>query len=235
MVATDSRFTTRHIAKCVGISVGAANKILRCDLKMRRISARWIPHLVTKEQKLARVRISKQLLKQFPKYNNRSFANIITGNEMWVHFYEPKRKIQNKIWATKGGKRPCIAKHTMSIKKVMYVIFFTNQGPAIQIAVPKGKSVNARLYKGNVFHKLKKYFLSRRPAVGLCGVRLLHNNASSNKAAIVRKYLKQEKVVELPHPLYLPDLAPCDERLKKHLAGRKYQTRKNLGSAISEQ
>ena len=214
-VATDTRFTTRHIAKCVGISVGAAHTILRRDLKMRKISARLIPHLVTKEQKLARVRIAKQLLKQFPKYNSRSFANIITGDETWVHFYEPKRKIQNKIWATKGGKRPCIAKRTMSIKKVMYVIFFTNQGPAIQIAVPKGKYVNARFYKGNVLHKLKKYFLSRRPATGLRGVRLLHDNASSYKAAIVREYLKQEKVVELPHPPYLPDLAPCDSRLKR--------------------
>ena len=159
-----------------------------------------MPDLITKEQKLARVRILKQFLKQFPKYNNRSFANIITGDETWVHFYEPKRKIKNKIWATKGGKRLCIAKRTMSIKKVMYVIFFSNQGPAIQIAVPKGKSVNARFYKGNVLHKLKKYFLSCRPATGLRGVRLLHDNASSHKAAIVREYLNQEKVVELPHP-----------------------------------
>ena len=171
-------------------------------------------------------------LKQFPKYNNRSSANIITGDETWFHFYEPKRKIQKKIWATKGGKRPCIAKRTMSIKKVMYVIFFTNQGPAIQIAVPKGKSVNARFYKGNVHHKLKKYCLSRRPAIGLRGARLLHDNASSHKAIIIREYLQQDKVVELPHPPYSPDLAPRDLRLKKHLAGRKHQTRKNLGSAI---
>ena len=254
LVATDARLTTRHIAKCIGISVGAADTILRHDLKMRRISARWLPHVVTKEHKLARVRITKQLLKQFPKYNNttsrrslvsywqryvhevlvnhlgglslprksvvrstdrpdmtldvyrgrkttiqpkiqqqynnRSFANIISGDETWVHFYEPKRKIQNKMWAFKGGKRPCIAKCTMSIKKVMYVIFFTNQGPAIQIAIPKGKSVNARFYKGNVLHKLKKYFLSHRPATGLRGVRLFHDNVSSHKAVIVREYLK---------------------------------------------
>ena len=39
-VATDARFTTRYIAKCVGISVGAAHTILRRGLKMRRISAR---------------------------------------------------------------------------------------------------------------------------------------------------------------------------------------------------
>ena len=119
LVATDARFTTRHIAKCVGISVGAAHIILRRDLEMRRISAR--------------VRIAKQLLNQFPKYNNRSFANIITGDETWVHFYEPKRKKQNKIWATKGGIAPCIAKRTMSIKKVMYVIFITNQGPVFRL------------------------------------------------------------------------------------------------------
>ena len=98
----------------------------------------------------------------------------------------------------------------MSIKKVMYVIFFTNQGPAIQIAVPKGKSVNAKFYKGKVLHKLKKYFLNCRPATGLRGVRLLHDNASSHKVAIAREYLKQEKVVELPQPPYSPDLAPCD-------------------------
>ena len=117
---------THRLKSKVGILVGAAHTILRCDLKMRRISARWIPHLVTKEQKLARVRIAEQLLKQFPKYNNQSFANIITGDEPWVHFYESKPKKQNKIRATKGSKRPCIAKRTMSIKKVMYVIFFSS-------------------------------------------------------------------------------------------------------------
>ena len=79
-------------------------------------------------------------------------------------------------------------------------------------------------------------FLNCRPATGLRGVRLLHDNASSHKAAIVREYLKQEKVVELPYPPYSPDLAPCDfflfPRLRKHLAGRKYQTCKKVGSAI---
>jgi hypothetical protein len=62
LIATDSRFTTSSIAKCVSISIGDAHTILRRDLKMRGKSARWIPYLLTIEQKLARVRISKQLL-----------------------------------------------------------------------------------------------------------------------------------------------------------------------------
>ena len=143
------------------------------------------------EQKLARVRIAKQLLKQFPKYNNRSVANIITDDETWVHFYEPKRKIQNKNMGNQRRQKTLHSKTHHEHQKVMYVIFLTNQGLAIQIAVPKGKSVSARFYKGNGLHKLKKYFLRRRPATSLRGVRLLHDNASSHKAAIVRKYLKQ--------------------------------------------
>jgi histone-lysine N-methyltransferase SETMAR len=107
-----------------------AYTILSRDLKMRRISARWIPHLLTKEQKHAWVRIFNQLWKQFPKYKNRSFANILTGDETWVRFYEPKRKKHNNIGATKESQRPCIAKRTKSVKKVMHIIFFTNQGPA---------------------------------------------------------------------------------------------------------
>ena len=127
-------------------------------------------------------------------------------------FTSPRERYRTKYGQP---KRPCIAKRTVSIKKVMYVIFYTNQGPAIQIAGPKGKSVNARFYKGSVLHKLKKYFLSCRPATGLRGVRLLQDNAASHKAAIVHEYLKQEKVVKLPHPPYSPDLAPCDARCKK--------------------
>jgi hypothetical protein len=64
------------------------------------------------------------------KYNNRFFAYTITGDEMLVYFYEPKRKKHNQIWATKGSQRPCIAKHKINVKKVMYVIFITSQGPA---------------------------------------------------------------------------------------------------------
>jgi hypothetical protein len=40
LIATNARFTTRYIAKCVGISIGAAHTISRRDLNMRLISTR---------------------------------------------------------------------------------------------------------------------------------------------------------------------------------------------------
>ena len=54
----------------------------------------------------------------------------------------------------------------MSIKKVMYAIFFTTQGPAIHVAVPKGKTVNDKFYKTKVLQKMKKYFKSWKSTAG---------------------------------------------------------------------
>ena len=58
----------------------------------------------------------------------------------------------------KTRKRPVIAKRTITVKKVLYCIFFTNKGPAVQIPVLKGKSVTAMFYKNVVLKKAQKYF-----------------------------------------------------------------------------
>ena len=34
------------------------------------------------------------------------FPNIVTGEETWVHYFEPVRKIGNKIWQTKYSRMP---------------------------------------------------------------------------------------------------------------------------------
>ena len=42
---------------------------------------------------------ARQLLKKYPKYHKKVFDCLITGDETWFHFYEPKQKIDNRIWA----------------------------------------------------------------------------------------------------------------------------------------
>ena len=133
-----------------------------------------------------------------PKYDKKQFVNVVTGDETWVHYFEPVRKVSNKIWATKHSKRPIIAKRPLSIKKVLYAIFFSGEGVAIKVPVKKGKSITGKYYKDVVLKKLKKYYQKRRPATGFKHVRLLHDNAHTS--AIVTAFLKKEKVIVLPHP-----------------------------------
>ena len=60
--------------------------------------------MLTDEQKRTRMQMAKQLLKKYPKYQKKVFDSLITGDETWVHFYEPKRKVDNRIGALKYAK-----------------------------------------------------------------------------------------------------------------------------------
>ena len=237
IIGGDARFTVHDIAQKVGLSLSTVHLILKKHLKVRKISARWVPHLLTDEQKRQRVKVAKKLLQMFPKYDKKQFANVVTGHETLVHYFEPVSKVSNKIWATKHSKRPIIAKRSLSTKKVLYAIF-SGEGIAIKLPVKKGKSITRKYYKDIVLKKLKKYYQKRRPATGFKPVCLLHDNAPAHTSAIVTAFLKKEKVTVLPHPPYSPDLAPCDfflfPKLKAFLAGRKYQSRQALGSAIHQ-
>ena len=139
-------------------------------------------------------------------------------------YFEPVRKVSNKIWATKHSKRPIIAKRSLSTKKVLYAIFFSGEGVTIKVPVKKGKSITGKYYKDVVLKKLKKYY-QKCPATGFKHVCLLYVNTPAHTSAIVTAFLKKEKVTVLPHPPYFPDLAPCDffwfPKLKAFLAGRK--------------
>ena len=157
VIEGDARFSVRDIARKVGISLSTVHLILKRHLKVKKISARWVPHLLTDEQKRQPVKVTKKLLQMFPKYDKKQFANVVTGDETWVHYFEPIRKVSNKIWATKHSKRPIIAKRSLSTKKVLYAIFFSS-GVAIKVPVKKGKSITGKYYKDIVLKKLKKYY-----------------------------------------------------------------------------
>ena len=176
--------------------------------------------------------MAKKLLQIFPKYDKKPFANVVTGDETWVHYFEPVRKVSNKIWATKHSKRPIIAKRSLSAKKVLYAIFFSGEGVAIKVPVKRGKNITGKYYKDVVLKKLKKYYQKRRPATGFKPVRLLHDNAPAHTSAIERKSNC------FASPPYSQNLAPCDlflfPKLKSFLAGRKYQSRQALGSAFHQ-
>ena len=57
MVMEDRRLTVKQIAVNAGISVGSVDTILHDNLKMRKVSARWVPRMLTDENKATHVAI----------------------------------------------------------------------------------------------------------------------------------------------------------------------------------
>ena len=109
--------SVKDIASCTGISEGSVQTILKKRLDLRKVCARWVPHLLTEEQKTQRLKCVRELLKTHNGCNSRVISNLLTGDETWLHMSEPQRRADTKQWKRKDQKRPCIAKRTIKIRK----------------------------------------------------------------------------------------------------------------------
>jgi histone-lysine N-methyltransferase SETMAR len=70
MVSDDGRIKVRENAETIGISKGRVGYISHEELDMKKLCARWVPRLVTADQKRTRMKISEQCLERF--YKNRT-------------------------------------------------------------------------------------------------------------------------------------------------------------------
>ena len=131
MVKQDTRLSVKDIASCTGISESSVQTILKKRLDLRKVCASWLPHLLTEEQKTQRLKCAREILKTYKGCNSRLISNLLTGDETWVHIFEPQRRADNKQWKQKDQKNPCIAKRTTSLKKMLYTIFFNSSALSI--------------------------------------------------------------------------------------------------------
>jgi histone-lysine N-methyltransferase SETMAR len=72
MVLDDRRLKVHELADMVGISKSAIHRILTENLDMRKLCARWVPRLLTMEQKQRREDVSVECLAKF--HSNKSFC-----------------------------------------------------------------------------------------------------------------------------------------------------------------
>ena len=117
VIEQDARLSVKDIASYTGISEGSVQTILKKRLDLRKVCARWVPHLLTEKQKTQRLKCARELLKSYKGCNSRVISNLLTGDEACVHMFGPQRRADNKQWERKDQKRPCIAKRTISSKK----------------------------------------------------------------------------------------------------------------------
>ena len=81
VVEQDARLSVKDIASCTGISEGNVQKILKKRLDLRKVCARWVPHLLTEEQKSQCLKCARELLKTYKGCNRRVISNLLTGDE----------------------------------------------------------------------------------------------------------------------------------------------------------
>ena len=61
-VDADARLNLQDIVDCLGIDSTSVSRILNERLGYRKVSARWIPHILRAENEIGRLQYSKVLL-----------------------------------------------------------------------------------------------------------------------------------------------------------------------------
>jgi histone-lysine N-methyltransferase SETMAR len=228
IVNADRRVTYDVIEASVGISSGTVRKILHEELGLKKVTSRWIPHLLTQEEKNARVEWCRFMLQKFDGGKSRSVSQIVTGDETWIYTYEPEKKSQSQVWMFPDEERPTKVVRNRSVGKRMVATFLRRSGHLSTVTLGNRQTVNAEWYTTVCLPQVFSVLKQQRPKTALRGIFLHHDNASAHTAARTLDFLGKEGVQLLPHPAYSPDLAPCDffvfPRLKDLLRGRRFDT-----------
>jgi histone-lysine N-methyltransferase SETMAR len=83
----DCRKTIEQVSKETNVPWSSCLRILTQDLRMRRVSAKFLPRLLTEEQKDNRVNVCRDLKEEL--HNDPHFlTKIVTGDGSWCYAYE---------------------------------------------------------------------------------------------------------------------------------------------------
>jgi histone-lysine N-methyltransferase SETMAR len=125
VVLTDRPIKMREMAEAVNISYERVFHILYNELDLKKLSARWVPRLLSPEQKRVPVQTSAQCLEMFQRNPTDLKRGFVTMNETYIYSYIPKTKNQSKQWIGPGKPTPKKAKTVHSAGKVMASVFET--------------------------------------------------------------------------------------------------------------
>lgn len=145
-VDRDRRTTIRQLCEETGFSYGSLQKILTVDLNMRRLSARWVPKILSEHEMETRVRQSQRFLRRYKREGQRFLDRIITTDETWLYYYDPETKQQSSQWKNSDSPPPKKARASRLMGKHMFIEFFDRRGRLLCNAVPLGVTVNAEYY-----------------------------------------------------------------------------------------
>ena len=108
---------------------------------MSRVLSRCVPKLLSDSQKLERVRVCRELLRMCRK--DKCFSDrLVTGDETWLHFYEPETTSQTSQWKRKHEATPIRPKAVASAGKRMATVFWDKKGIILIDWLPNKVTIN---------------------------------------------------------------------------------------------
>jgi len=160
---------------------------------MRSVFAKFVPKLLTMEQKQFRLEVSQDML----DYANSDpeFLNIVTtGDESWVYGYDPETKAQSSQWKLSSSPRPKKARQFCSNVKVLLTVFLDSRGVVHYEYTPQGQTVTKEYYEGVLYH-LRNAVWRKQPDLWAAETwQLHHDNAPAHSSHLIEGFLAKHNI-----------------------------------------
>ncbi|CAK9833045.1 Histone-lysine N-methyltransferase SETMAR [Anthophora retusa] len=232
LIELEPQLTTDEIAERLGSSSSTVHRHL---IQLGKVSklGKWVPHELTVSNRIQRMNICASLR---DRQNNRSFLDqIITGDEKWILYCNPKRKRQ---WLSPGQSSLQCPKPGLHPRKVLLCVWWDIREIIHFELLKQNQAVTAEIYSQQL-ERLQAALVKKRPSlVNRKGVLFHHDNARPHTARITVEKIKNFNWELLPHPPYSPDLAPSDYHLfrsmQHFLSGKNFNNSEDVKSALNE-
>ena len=227
LVMRDRQISVRRVADQLDISKTIVCEILNDHLGMKKVYTKWVPKLLTPLQRANRVECFEELLQESNEDPIDFLGRIVTGDETWIHHYDPLSQLEAKVWKKTGEKTTTRPRIQRSTGKIMMTIFWDNEGILLTDYLSRGDTISGQYY-ASLIDRLRSAVLEKRRGKLTHGVLLLHDNAPVHKSNIAQAAIRRVGFAELNHPAYSLDIAPTDyylfSNLKKFLRGKNFRS-----------
>jgi histone-lysine N-methyltransferase SETMAR len=128
LIRANRPITVLELLQKVGIRVGSVEEILHNELKVSRVSARWVPRLLSPEQRERRLVAVTQLLQRYEREGTEFLDSVVTCDETWVHYFTPESQRASKQWKHNHSPPPKKVKAIFSAGKIMATVLWDSKG-----------------------------------------------------------------------------------------------------------
>jgi len=147
---------------------------MTADLGLRRVSAKFVPKLLTMEQKQLRLEIAQDILDYVESDSN--FLNtVITGDESWVYGYDPTNKgavLTMETFIIPEAKESTLGPQQ---RQGLLTVFLDSRGVVHHEYTPQGQTVTKQYYEG-VLCRLRNVVRRKRPDLWAAETWQLHHD-----------------------------------------------------------
>jgi histone-lysine N-methyltransferase SETMAR len=169
----------------LGIPKTSVHEILNDNLGMKKVCTRWVPKFLTPVQRANRVDCCEELLQQSEANSTDFFDCIVTGDESWIHHYDPVCQFEAKVWKKPGEQTPTRSRQERSAGKIIMIVFWDKDGVLLTDYLPRGIMIDGPYY-ASMIERLRSAILEKRRRKVSRGVLLLHDNAPVHKCKVVQ-------------------------------------------------